>query len=162
MIIVVIIVIILIKKTITVQLQPQCASRAPVWSRLTTTTTELIRCPPSKTEKAFSLIQEKLRFNNNDIHNNNKAIITDYKNNNNKEFSYSKVVLIPHGPNEVVSEFLRITTSSGKAITLTDTHMILSGHCDSELNLKMAKDVKVGYCFLTMDGWVITTIIIIL
>ena len=67
------------------------------------------------------------------------------------------VVLIPHELNEVVSEFLRITTSSGKAIKLTDTHMILTGHCDSDLNLKMAKDVKVGYCFLTVDGLIIST-----
>ena len=69
-----------------------------------------------------------------------------------KTFAYAEVVLIPHQNNNNEYEFYKITTSSGKSIELTDTHMILSGHCESELNLKMAKDVIVGSCFLTIDG----------
>ena len=77
----------------------------------------------------------------------------DYNNKNNKQsFSFAPVVLIPHGNNNILSEFLRITTSSGKSIMLTNTHMILSGNYKSELKLFMAKDVKLGYCFLTTDG----------
>ena len=40
--------------------------------------------------------------------------------------------------------------------------MILSGKCDSELKLFMAKDVRVGFCFLTVDGWIIIIILIII
>ena len=72
------------------------------------------------------------------------------------------VTYIPHDKNSMEYEFYKITTSSGKSVELTDTHMILSGNCDSELNLKMAKDVKVGFCFYTVDGWIITTTIIII
>ena len=66
------------------------------------------------------------------------------------------VMYIPHENNNIFYEFYKITTSSGKSVELTDTHMILSGHCESELNLKMAKDVRVGLCFRTVDGWIIT------
>ena len=64
----------------------------------------------------------------------------------------AEVVLIPHQNNNIEYEFYKITTSSGKSVELTDTHMILSGNCESELNLKMAKDVRVGSCFRTIDG----------
>ena len=74
----------------------------------------------------------------------------------------AEVVLVPHKNNNMEYDFYKITTSSGKSVELTETHMILSGHCDSELNLKMAKDVIVGSCFLTIDGSIIKTIIITL
>jgi hypothetical protein len=62
-------------------------------------------------------------------------------------------VYIPHGNNSIVTDFLKITTSSGKTIKLTDTHMVLAGNCQSEPVLRMAKDVRLGNCFLTVDGW---------
>ena len=68
----------------------------------------------------------------------------------------AEVVLIPHQSNNMEYEFYKITTSSGKSVELTDTHMILTGNCDADLNLKMARDVKVGLCFLTIDGCNIT------
>ena len=64
----------------------------------------------------------------------------------------AEVVLVPHQNNNMEYEFYKITTSSGKSVELTDTHMILSGHCESELKLFMAKDVRVGLCLHTVDG----------
>ena len=63
------------------------------------------------------------------------------------------MIYIPHDNNSIVTEFFKITTSSGKTIKLTDTHMVWAGNCQSEPVLKMAKEVKLGNCFVTVDGW---------
>ena len=68
-------------------------------------------------------------------------------------FNFAPVVYIPHEKNEIAEELIKIVTISGKAIKLTRTHMILSGDCDSELKLVMAKDVEIGYCVLTIEGF---------
>ena len=71
--------------------------------------------------------------------------------------TFSPVVYIPHGKNEIAEEVIKIETITGKAIKLTRTHMILSGDCESELKLFMAKEVKIGFCVRTIDGFLSVT-----
>jgi intein/homing endonuclease len=73
--------------------------------------------------------------------------------------TFSPVVYIPHEKNEIVEEIIKIVTITGKAIKLTRTHMILSGECDSDLKLVMAKEVKIGYCVLTIEGFLSVTLL---
>jgi hypothetical protein len=68
-------------------------------------------------------------------------------------FIYSEVVAVPHDKNDITRDFIKITTSSGKSLTLTPTHLLVSGACGSAfLPLKPARQVKHGHCVMTTSG----------
>ena len=65
---------------------------------------------------------------------------------------YSDVVAIPHARNSDLSEFIQITTTSGKVIKATPQHLIKAGVCDSDMSLIPAIRVTDKDCVLTADG----------
>jgi hypothetical protein len=69
-----------------------------------------------------------------------------------KTFSYSSVVAIPHGFNEMSSSFQVITTESGRQLKLTVDHLLLSGQCGTALSLKAAAKLKIKECVATITG----------
>ncbi len=73
--------------------------------------------------------------------------------NQNGDLSYSPVVYIPHGPNDVNAEFVRIATDLDKVLHVTKMHLLRT--CDNDqgdTGTKRAIDLQVGECLLTIDG----------
>mmetsp|Transcript_16474 Transcript_16474/g.19484 ORF Transcript_16474/g.19484 Transcript_16474/m.19484 type:complete len:417 (-) Transcript_16474:65-1315(-) len=64
------------------------------------------------------------------------------------EFSYSKVVFLPHGINNVTTTFVEIKTNTDRLIKMTRRHLLPL--CNGELIV--AQDVKTGSCLRTVDG----------
>lgn len=62
--------------------------------------------------------------------------------------SASKVVFLPHKPNDIKRNFDMVTTSSGKTLTMTKNHLLPL--CDG--SLVTARSVSVGQCLKTVDG----------
>jgi hypothetical protein len=62
--------------------------------------------------------------------------------------SASKVVFLPHKLNDIKRNFDRVTTSSGKTLTMTKNHLLPL--CDG--SLVTARSVAVGQCIKTVDG----------
>ena len=67
---------------------------------------------------------------------------------------YSDVVFVPHGPNKDSALFSHITTTHGRDIKMTGSHILPSGPCStaSPLPLVYAKDVNAGDCVMTTSG----------
>ena len=69
------------------------------------------------------------------------------------KMSYSDVIAIPHGQNEIESEFIQITTTTNKTIQLTPDHFILARENEfSPFTLKTASKVNIGDSLYTVDG----------
>ena len=68
--------------------------------------------------------------------------------------SYSDVVYVPHRANSDDALFTHITTTSGRDIKMTPSHIILAGPCHSSapLPLTYASLVSVGDCVMTVSG----------
>ena len=68
--------------------------------------------------------------------------------------SYSDVVYVPHRANSDDALFTHITTSSGRDIKMTPSHIILAGPCHSSASLPLtyASSVSVGDCVMTVSG----------
>ena len=68
--------------------------------------------------------------------------------------SYSDVVFVPHGANNDDALFTHITTTSGRDIKMTPSHIILAGPChlSGPLPLRYASSVSVGDCVITVSG----------
>jgi len=65
---------------------------------------------------------------------------------------YSEVVALPHSRNEIVSQFVEIETISGKILRATAHHMLPSGVCNSQLQIRRSIEVQVGDCVETING----------
>ena len=68
--------------------------------------------------------------------------------------SYSDVVFVPHRANNDDALFTHITTTSGRDIKMTPSHIILAGPChlSGSLPLTYASSVRVGDCVMTVSG----------
>ena len=68
--------------------------------------------------------------------------------------SYSDVVFVPHRANNDDALFTHITTTSGRDIKMTPSHIILAGPChlSGSLPLTYASSVSVGGCVMTVSG----------
>ena len=68
--------------------------------------------------------------------------------------SFSEVVFVPHSPNKVTAAFIHITTTSGRDIKMTKSHVLPAGACGSSspLRLKYASQVLVNDCVMTVTG----------
>jgi Hint module len=71
-----------------------------------------------------------------------------------RRFLFSEVVFIPHAANEDKALFIHITTTEGKDIKITGSHILPAGHCDSPspLHSVSASMVKTGDCVMTTSG----------
>jgi Hint module len=71
-----------------------------------------------------------------------------------RRFLYSEVVFIPHGANEEKALFTYITTTEGKNLKMSGSHILPAGHCDSPspLHSVSASMVKIGDCVMTTSG----------
>ena len=70
------------------------------------------------------------------------------------ETSYSDVVFVPHRANNDDSLFTHITTTSGRDVKMTPSHIILAGPChlSGPLPLTYASSVSVDDCVITVSG----------
>ncbi len=69
------------------------------------------------------------------------------------DLSFSPVVYVPHGPNDVNAEFVRIVTDLDKVLHVTKMHLLRT--CDNDhgdTGTKRAIDLYVGDCLLTVHG----------
>ena len=68
--------------------------------------------------------------------------------------SYSDVVFVPHRANNDDALFTHITTTSGRDIKMTPSHIILAGPCHlpGPLPLIYASSVSLGDCVMTVSG----------
>jgi hypothetical protein len=67
--------------------------------------------------------------------------------------SFSPVVIVPHGYNNVRTKFVVLTTETGEDLRLTPDHLIFAATCNSAAHiasyqLTQAKDVRIGDCLL--------------
>jgi Hint module len=71
-----------------------------------------------------------------------------------RRFLFSEVVFIPHGANTDKALFTHITTTDGKDLKMTGSHILPAGHCDSHSPLQhvSASMVKTGDCVMTLSG----------
>jgi Hint module len=67
---------------------------------------------------------------------------------------FSDVVFVPHGSNTEKTVFTHITTTQGRDIKMTDSHILPAGACKSTLPLPnvYASSVAVGDCIMTVSG----------
>jgi Hint module len=67
---------------------------------------------------------------------------------------YSDVVFVPHAENKEKAVFTRITTTQGRDIKMTPSHIIPAGACVSTTPLPdiYASSVTVGDCIMTVSG----------
>ena len=68
--------------------------------------------------------------------------------------SFSEVVFVPHSANKVTAVFIHITTTSGRDIKMTKSHVLPAGACGSSapLPLQYASQVSVNDCVMTVTG----------
>ena len=68
--------------------------------------------------------------------------------------SFSEVVFVPHRANRDTAMFVHITTTSGRDIKMTKSHVLPAGACGSSspLPLKHASLVTVKDCVMTVGG----------
>lgn len=64
------------------------------------------------------------------------------------EFSFAKVVSMPHPINSELTSFLEIGTDSGKVVRATDKHLMVT--CDG--SLARADSLRTGDCLRSVDG----------
>ena len=67
---------------------------------------------------------------------------------------FSEVVFIPHEANTEKATFTQITTSHGRDIRMTGSHILPAGNCQSPSPLHdvYASSVTVGDCIMTVSG----------
>lgn len=67
---------------------------------------------------------------------------------------FSEVVFVPHSANKVTAVFIHITTTSGRDIKMTKSHVLPAGACGSSspLPLRYASQVSVNDCVMTVTG----------
>lgn len=67
---------------------------------------------------------------------------------------FSEVVFVPHGANTDKAFFTHITTTQGRDIKMTHSHILPAGVCESALPLPdvYASAVTVGDCIMTVSG----------
>jgi hypothetical protein len=70
----------------------------------------------------------------------------------NGKTSFSDVIAVPHGYNNIETSFTQIFTSSGNDIKMTANHLLPSGVCGEELSLTKASNVEVGSCIQIVKG----------
>jgi hypothetical protein len=71
---------------------------------------------------------------------------------NNGKTSFSDVIAVPHGYNNIETSFTQIFTSFGNDIKMTANHLLPSGVCGESLSLTKASNVKVGSCIQSVKG----------
>jgi len=71
---------------------------------------------------------------------------------NTGDFSYAPVIALPHGKNEIVADFIHVTTELSDDLKLTPDHLILAGACSSPLGLMKASALTAGSCVATTRG----------
>ena len=64
---------------------------------------------------------------------------------------YATVTAVPHPPNDIITDFVQLSTSSYH-LRLTKDHYILGGPCENVLSLIRADELKMGNCVLTVKG----------
>jgi hypothetical protein len=70
----------------------------------------------------------------------------------NGKTSFSDVISVPHGYNNIETSFTQIFTSSGNDIKMTANHLLPSGVCGESLSLTKASNVEVGSCIQSVKG----------
>ena len=67
---------------------------------------------------------------------------------------FSEVVFVPHGSNADKTVFTHITTTQGRDIKMTHSHILPAGACNSPSLLPdvYASTVTVGDCIMTVSG----------
>ena len=69
------------------------------------------------------------------------------------ETSFSVVISVPHGANDLPATFLHLQLANGMDLKLTAEHLLMGGSCDdSALTLKTAASLHVGDCVRTVSG----------
>lgn len=70
------------------------------------------------------------------------------------KISFSEVVYVPHSANKVTATLIHITTTNGRDIKMTKSHVLPAGACgtSSPLPLKYASQVAVNDCVMTVTG----------
>ena len=69
------------------------------------------------------------------------------------KFKYSPIISIPHEKNNISSQFIEITTSSGKKIKMTKDHLIpIISEGSSDMKLIKAENINTNDVILTVDG----------
>jgi hypothetical protein len=72
-----------------------------------------------------------------------------------KRLTYSKVIAVPHRPNDDLFEFVRIQLESLKDLKVTSTHILpVYRDCNDQLNMELvpANVIERGMCLLTVHG----------
>ena len=62
------------------------------------------------------------------------------------------MIYVPHGTNTERSDFVHITTDSGRDVKMTQNHILPAGVCGSSLPLIYASAVSEGHCIQTIVG----------
>jgi len=69
------------------------------------------------------------------------------------KFVYSPIVAIPHGTNNIISEFMEIQTSSDKKLKLTPDHLVpIMKSTGTTFDIISAKDISLGDTIISVDG----------
>ena len=66
--------------------------------------------------------------------------------------SFSPVVYVPHGANQIEAAFVEVSTEAGRSVKMTANHILPAGACGSALPLVRADAVAVGQCVMTAQG----------
>ena len=69
------------------------------------------------------------------------------------ETSFSSVISVPHGANDLPATFLQLQLMSGMDLKLMAEHLLMGGSCeDSALTLRTAASLHVGDCVRIVSG----------
>ena len=69
------------------------------------------------------------------------------------ETSFSSVISVPHGANDLPATFLHLQLANGMDLKLTAEHLLVGGSCDdAAFTLTTAASLHVGHCVRTVSG----------